>query len=108
MAPSVVQPRLNSYTHLHVYASKQVIAKDTEWRAAIFEADRARKERNKVQQEVSKKKKAKEECDDLIKQIQDVRGTCLYVLHSNQGLGRRCVLRDPPTHLNTHGSTTRR
>jgi seryl-tRNA synthetase len=51
-----------------------VIAKDAAWRAAIFEADKARKERNKVQQEVSKKKKAKEECDDLIKQIQDVRG----------------------------------
>ena len=51
----------------------QVIAKDAEWRAAIFEGDKARKERNKVQQEVSKKKKAKEECDDLIKQIQDVR-----------------------------------
>lgn len=51
-----------------------MIAKDAEWRSATFEADRARKERNKVQQEVSKKKKAKEECDDLIKQIQDVSG----------------------------------
>lgn len=49
-----------------------MIAKDAEWRAAIFEGDKARKERNKVQQEVSKKKKAKEECDDLIKQIQEV------------------------------------
>ncbi len=52
----------------------QVIAKDAEWRAAVFASDKARKDRNKVQQEVSKKKKAKEECDDLIKQIQNVRG----------------------------------
>lgn len=53
-----------------------MIAKDAEWRAAIFDGDRARKDRNKVQQEVSKKKKAKEECDDLVKQIQEVRA-CL-------------------------------
>lgn len=50
----------------------QCIAKDLEWREATGHADGLRKARNQVQQEVAKKKKAKEPCDEMVAQIADV------------------------------------
>lgn len=49
----------------------QVLAKDAEWRKLINDSEATRKARNAVQAEVSKKMKAKQECKDLVVQIQD-------------------------------------
>eukprot|EP01090_Pellita_catalonica_P006338 TRINITY_DN1654_c0_g1_i1.p1 TRINITY_DN1654_c0_g1~~TRINITY_DN1654_c0_g1_i1.p1 ORF type:complete len:456 (-),score=106.49 TRINITY_DN1654_c0_g1_i1:123-1454(-) len=46
----------------------QILALDEKWRKAIFEIDEKRKQRSKVTKEISQKKRAKEECDDLIEQ----------------------------------------
>lgn len=56
------------------FTPPQVIAKDEAWRSVTSALDNARRDRNAVQQVVAKKKKAKEECDDLVKEIAQVRG----------------------------------
>ena len=49
----------------------QVLAKDAEWRKLVNDSDATRKARNAVQAEVSKKMKAKQDCKDMVAQIQD-------------------------------------
>jgi len=47
------------------------VAKDTEARALVNRKDNLRKERNQVQDEVTKKIKAKEPCDELKAKIKE-------------------------------------
>eukprot|EP01056_Protomagalhaensia_sp_Gyna25_P000064 Protomagalhaensia_sp_Gyna_25__63@NODE_1030_length_2267_cov_206_480251_g800_i1_p1_GENE_NODE_1030_length_2267_cov_206_480251_g800_i1NODE_1030_length_2267_cov_206_480251_g800_i1_p1_ORF_typecomplete_len452_score115_11tRNAsynt_2b/PF00587_25/5_8e49Seryl_tRNA_N/PF02403_22/6_2e24TMF_TATA_bd/PF12325_8/0_057DUF1465/PF07323_12/0_049Mto2_bdg/PF12808_7/0_11Uso1_p115_C/PF04871_13/3_5Atg14/PF10186_9/3_1_NODE_1030_length_2267_cov_206_480251_g800_i18552210 len=44
----------------------KVVAADEEWRRLQYEAEQARKDQNAVNKEIATKKKANEECDDLI------------------------------------------
>ena len=48
-----------------------VILKDEEWRKIQKEADNLRKAVNTLQKQIAPKKKAKESCDDLIKEMKD-------------------------------------
>ena len=50
----------------------EIIELDTKWRRMTGDIDFMKKERNAVQKEVGKKKKAKEECDDQIQQIKKI------------------------------------
>eukprot|EP01006_Ploeotia_vitrea_P010263 TRINITY_DN26620_c0_g1_i1.p1 TRINITY_DN26620_c0_g1~~TRINITY_DN26620_c0_g1_i1.p1 ORF type:complete len:467 (-),score=14.24 TRINITY_DN26620_c0_g1_i1:20-1420(-) len=47
----------------------EIIALDAEWRNLTGNIDKLKKERNRIQKEVATKKKAKEQCDDLIAEI---------------------------------------
>jgi len=48
----------------------KVIEKDNAWRGIITELDNLRKQRNAIQREVGEKKKKKQDCPDLIAQVQ--------------------------------------
>jgi seryl-tRNA synthetase len=47
----------------------EIIAKDNEWRLATGDIDKLKKERNAIQKQVGLKKKANEECEDMVNQI---------------------------------------
>lgn len=49
----------------------EVIAKDEEWRIKTKEADHLRRDVNALQKQIAPKKKAKENCDELIKEMKD-------------------------------------
>lgn len=49
----------------------EVIAKDEEWRIKTKEADNLRRDVNALQKQIAPKKKAKENCDDLIKDMKE-------------------------------------
>ncbi len=49
----------------------EVIAKDEEWRIQQKRVDDLRREVNALQKQIAPKKKAKEDCDDLIKEMKD-------------------------------------
>jgi seryl-tRNA synthetase len=49
----------------------EVIVKDEEWRTKQKEIDNLRRDVNKLQKQIAPKKKAKEDCDDLIKEMKD-------------------------------------
>jgi len=50
----------------------EIIAMDADWRRMTGDVDDAKMQRNSVQKEVGKKKKAKEECDDLVAEIKRI------------------------------------
>ena len=50
----------------------EIIAKDNEWRMCTGGIDDLKKERNAIQKQIAAKKKAKEECDDMVKQTKDI------------------------------------
>ena len=50
----------------------EVIALDNSWRRMTGEVDNLKKQRNAVQKRVGVKKKAKEECDDLVAEVKAI------------------------------------
>jgi seryl-tRNA synthetase len=50
----------------------EIIAKDNEWRHLTGQIDFLKKDRNAIQKQVGIKKKAKEECDDMVAQIKSL------------------------------------
>lgn len=50
----------------------EILALDSQWRQMTGDIDNLKKERNAVQKQVAAKKKAKEECDDMVAQIKSI------------------------------------
>ena len=50
----------------------EILELDDKWRQLVGDVDELKKDRNTVQKEVGKKKKAKEECDDMVAQIKEI------------------------------------
>eukprot|EP01053_Blabericola_migrator_P005186 Blabericola_migrator_1__5185@NODE_2673_length_2476_cov_178_674554_g1672_i0_p1_GENE_NODE_2673_length_2476_cov_178_674554_g1672_i0NODE_2673_length_2476_cov_178_674554_g1672_i0_p1_ORF_typecomplete_len452_score103_08tRNAsynt_2b/PF00587_25/6_3e03tRNAsynt_2b/PF00587_25/8_8e48Seryl_tRNA_N/PF02403_22/1_1e26Phage_GP20/PF06810_11/0_028HMMR_C/PF15908_5/0_12BBS2_N/PF14781_6/4_8e02BBS2_N/PF14781_6/7_3e03BBS2_N/PF14781_6/2_3bZIP_Maf/PF03131_17/1_4UPF0242/PF06785_11/0_22UPF0242/PF06785_11/4_6e03Uso1_p115_C/PF0 len=51
----------------------KVIAVDDEWRKVLFEMEQARRDQNTVNKEIAAKKKAKEDCEELIKKSTELK-----------------------------------